>query len=176
MYVSKFLVSHLQNTRKKFAVLCIGTDRSTGDSYGPLTGTLLTQRRLQVFDVHGTLSHPVHALNLQEKIHSIYNLNPDTLIIAIDASLGQNESIGNLVYGIGSIAPGKAVKKDLPLVGDLFITSIVNIAGFMEYSTLQSTRLSLVYSMAQKTAQIIQMTDYYLSKHANVSMSNTNSH
>ena len=45
--------------------------------------------------------------------------------------------------------PGKAVKKDLPPIGDVSIKAIVNIGGFMEYNVLQSTRLSLTYDMGK---------------------------
>ena len=44
--------------------LCIGTDRSTGDSLGPLVGHMLRSRRLKGAAVIGTLDKPVHAMNL----------------------------------------------------------------------------------------------------------------
>ena len=48
-------------------VVCIGTDRSTGDALGPLVGSRLTEWR-SVRDrirVVGTLDEPVHAGNLR---------------------------------------------------------------------------------------------------------------
>lgn len=164
LQISNFFYSKLSLLDTNIIVLCIGTDRSTGDSYGPLTGTLLSHRKLKKLNIIGTLNKPVHALNIEETIQSIYQSNPTTFIIAIDASLGQNKSVGQIIYGVGKIEPGKAVKKKLPPVGDMFITSIVNVGGLMEYTILQSTRLSLVYKMAYKTAKILQLTDFYLSK------------
>ena len=40
--------------------LCIGTDRSTGDSLGPLVGHKLRRQRLKGAAVIGTLDKPVH--------------------------------------------------------------------------------------------------------------------
>jgi putative sporulation protein YyaC len=44
------------------------------------------------------------------------------------------------------------VNKELPEVGELHITGIVNVAGFMEYFVLQNTRLGLVMKMADVIA------------------------
>src|SRR5699024_5956808 len=112
-------------------------------------------------NVEGTLNKPVHALNIEDAIQSIYQSDPNTFVIAIDASLGQSKSIGQIIYGVGQIEPGKALKKKLTPVGDMFITGIVNVGGMMEYTILQSTRLSVVYKMVYKSAKILQMTDYY---------------
>jgi len=164
LQISNFFYSRLNMLDTNIIVLCIGTDRSTGDSYGPLTGTLLSHSKLRKIDIIGTLNSPVHALNIDKTIQSIYQSDPTPFIIAIDASLGQSKSVGQIIYGVGQIEPGKAVKKKLPPIGDMFITSIVNIGGLMEYTILQSTRLSLVYKLAYKTAKIIQLTDFYLSR------------
>lgn len=41
--------------------LCIGTDRSTGDSLGPLIGYKLREKGMKNARVLGTLEEPVHA-------------------------------------------------------------------------------------------------------------------
>jgi len=73
-------------------------------------------------------------------------------MIAIDACLGRLESVGAIVMDRGPVKPGTGVNKTLPPVGDLHITGIVNIAGYMEYLVLQNTRLSLVFRMARVIA------------------------
>jgi putative sporulation protein YyaC len=136
---------------------CIGTDRSTGDSLGPLTGSFLTESPLFPFTVIGTLENPLHALNLQHHIVETRLSNPSAFIVAIDACLGQVSSIGQLLFNSGPIQPGKAVGKDLPPVGDVSIKGIVNIAGFMEHAVLQSTRLYLPYEMSRVIARALQL-------------------
>lgn len=143
----------------EFIIVCIGTDRSTGDSLGPLTGTLLQERRLRHLTVYGTLHEPVHALNLEEKLAMIQKEHVQPYIIAIDACLGKISSVGDIIAGTGSILPGAAVNKQLPPVGDLFITGVINVSGFLEYTVLQSTRLSLVMDMSKSIAAIIEAID-----------------
>jgi len=129
-------------------VLCIGTDRSTGDCLGPLVGHKLNLIRYKNVYVHGTLDNPVHAKNLCETINYINTHYKNPFIIAIDACLGKPERIGTIVIGGGALRPGAGVNKNLPPVGNIHIVGIVNLGGFMEYLILQNTRLSLVMKMA----------------------------
>jgi putative sporulation protein YyaC len=132
-------------------VLCIGTDRSTGDALGPLTGSKL--RSLYLYPhVYGTLDEPVHAANLPEVMSGIRQTFSQPYIIAVDACLGKLENVGYVSLGYGPLKPGAAVNKDLPAVGDAYITGIVNVGGFMEHMVLQSTRLNLVVKMADAIA------------------------
>jgi hypothetical protein len=50
----------------------------------------------------------------------------------------------------------------LPEIGDLHITGVVNVSGFMEHSVLQNTRLSVVVNMAKKAADILYKMDQSL--------------
>ncbi|MDU2065292.1 MAG: spore protease YyaC [Sporomusaceae bacterium] len=129
-------------------LVCIGSDRSTGDCLGPLTGTKLTTLLPQI-PVFGTLDEPVHATNLVEKLDYIHQSFPNPFLIAIDACLGKLDHVGSISLGRGSLKPGTALRKDLPAVGDAYITGIVNVGGFMEQLVLQSTRLNLVVKMAE---------------------------
>jgi putative sporulation protein YyaC len=125
-------------------LLCIGTDRSTGDCLGPLVGTQLGYQNQDLFQIYGTLDQPVHAGNLQEYLNMIHKQYNNPFIIAVDACLGSVENIGYINIGEGSLQPGAGVNKSLPSVGQIYITGIVNVGGFMEYLVLQNTRLSLV--------------------------------
>ncbi|MEW6274508.1 MAG: spore protease YyaC [Bacillota bacterium] len=129
-------------------LLCIGTDRSTGDCLGPLVGSKLSALGQDFFHVYGTLEHPVHASNLKQKLEEIYRCYENPLIIAVDACLGSLENVGCVNIGDGSLQPGAGVNKNLPPVGQIHITGIVNVGGFMEYLVLQNTRLNLVMRMA----------------------------
>ena len=133
-------------------LLCIGTDRSTGDCLGPLVGSKIDLLQQEFFEVYGTLDKPVHASNLKETLEIIYGKYKDPLIIAVDACLGQTESVGCISLGDGSLQPGAAVNKDLPPVGQIHITGIVNVGGFMEYLVLQNTRLNIVMRLADVIA------------------------
>lgn len=141
------LSGELIGSSKELVVVCIGTDRSTGDSLGPLVGTMLS--RTSTVPVYGTLAEPVHAVNLNEKLAEIQKAHPNSFIIAVDACLGKSESVGCVSIKKGPLRPGTGVNKKLPQVGDMHIIGVVNVGGFMEYFVLQNTRLNLVMKMAE---------------------------
>ncbi|MGF6953098.1 putative sporulation protein YyaC [Neobacillus sp. B4I6] len=139
-------------TNRSIVFVCIGTDRSTGDSLGPLVGTLLEEKGMRSFYVYGTLDEPIHAVNLSEKLKEIHAKHDDPYIIGIDACLGRTKNVGVIQLGNGPVKPGAGVNKELPEVGDIHITGIVNVSGFMEFFVLQNTRLNLVMRMAKTIA------------------------
>lgn len=143
----------LLGQQREPAFVCIGTDRSTGDALGPLVGTFLLEGGLPDHWVWGTLNEPVHATNLSTVLSTLRQRQPNNLTVAIDACLGQANSVGMLTLGAGALHPGAGVKKELPAVGEFYLTGNVNVGGFMEYFVLQNTRLSLVMDMAQVMAQ-----------------------
>ncbi len=131
--------------------LCIGSDRATGDCLGPIIGYKLSKYIKQPnFYIYGTLEHPVHAKNLKDTVTMIEQKHDNALIIAIDASLGKSDHIGYITLGEGPLKPGAGVDKDLPEVGDLFITGIVNFSGMLDHMLLQTTRLNVVMAMADQ--------------------------
>ena len=129
--------------------LCIGSDRVTGDSLGPLVGYKLSKLPLKkdIF-IYGTLENPVHAKNLKKTINEIYLNHKNPLLVVIDASLGSKEYINYISIGEGGIKPGAGVNKNLPYIGDIYIKGIVNKTGLLEISVLQNTRLYMVMNMA----------------------------
>ncbi|MBW5448569.1 spore protease YyaC [Cohnella sp. CFH 77786] len=138
---------------RRIVVVCLGTDRSTGDSLGPITGTVLSKFKSPSFDLFGTLEEPVHAVNLGDTLDLIRSRYRQPFIVGVDACLGKAASVGTIHVGEGPIRPGAGVNKELPPVGDIHISGVVNIGGFMEYFVLQNTRLHLVMGMAELIAQ-----------------------
>lgn len=144
----------MKNIEKKedIVLLCIGSDRATGDCLGPIIGHKLHQFQTRAykkgFHVYGTLENPIHAKNLETTLQMIQLYHDDALVIAIDASLGIVEHIGCVTLGEGSLYPGIGVAKNLPAVGDIYITGIVNLSGFGSQMLLQTTHLNLVMKLA----------------------------
>ncbi|MBB6450585.1 putative sporulation protein YyaC [Geomicrobium halophilum] len=151
-------------SNKEIVLICIGTDRSTGDSFGPLTGTMVDENSPNRLIVYGTLSKPVHALNLNETLHQINASHHQPFIVAMDASMGKPQNIGRITFASGPVRPGSAVKKSLPDTGDMHITGTVNVGGMMEFFVLQNTRLHLVMRMAERTAEALLQADRWLRK------------
>lgn len=140
----------LQENRKGVLLFCIGTDRSTGDSLGPLIGHKLKSSGVEDGSVQivGTLDCPVHAMNLEQAVFMVRRCYPDHVIVAVDASVGQSEHVGCITLGKGALRPGLGVSKQLQAVGDIFITGIVGGYGNYDPLMLQSVRLSVVMRMA----------------------------
>lgn len=163
MQISNNLYNWIPSSPVEIVIVCIGTDRSTGDSLGPLTGTLLNEKNMHYLTVYGTLQDPVHATNLEEKLKFIYSKHKQPFVIAIDACLGKVKSIGTIIAKQGPIQPGAALNKQLPGVGDIHLSAVVNISGFMEYMVLQNTRLHIVMQLARKISDSLYQLDQLLS-------------
>ncbi|MNI00755.1 hypothetical protein D3C73_535650 [compost metagenome] len=143
----------LQNelTSNNVVFVCIGTDRSSGDALGPLVGTGLQEAGYT--HVIGTLAFPCDASNLTERLQEI---GTGFTVIAIDACLGLQLSIGLYQVSNQPILPGKSVGKVLPQVGDYTIAAIVNADGPKHYAILQTTSLYKVMGMANEIVQAIK--------------------
>lgn len=162
-YIAAFGAEHMHSGRE-LGVLCIGTDRSTGDSLGPLVGTFLSNQSSFCGRAWGTLEEPVHAVNLERWIEEYSPLvQRQTLLIAVDASLGQTENIGTVLVSPGPLWPGSGLNKTLPPLGHVSVTGTVNVGGFMEFTVLQNTRLSLVYRLAQTISSALVVASGVLS-------------
>lgn len=166
-YSDKKGISELQSRLEEYIILakgrpvillCIGTDRSTGDCLGPLTGTKIKEKRIPGLSVLGTLEEPIHAENLDETLKTIHRNFHHPFIIALDACLGRLDSIGYITLAEGPLKPGTAVKKDLPEVGEIHLTGIVNINGFMQYMVLQNTRLHIIWQMSDAISTMFYKT------------------
>lgn len=148
-HFQKDYLSYLQKKCKKnqpLVLICIGTDRATGDCLGPLVGQSLVDSPF--YSVYGTLQTPVHAKNLEQTLRLIYRYHKDPFIIAVDACLGYKEHVGCVTLSSMPLLPGKGVSKKLSPVGDLSITGIVNIFSDACHETIQSTRLKTVFHLA----------------------------
>ncbi|PLR99545.1 spore protease YyaC [Bacillus sp. T33-2] len=149
--LAKAITKYIKQDLNDVVFFCVGTDRSTGDSYAPFVGMKL--KELGYTNVIGCIHDPAHAVNLDEKIAEI----PEgKTVIAIDACLGLHQSVGTISLNKGSLSPGAGVGKDLTKVGDFNIQGVVNVSGFMEFFVLQNTRLSLVMNMVNETVTAIQ--------------------
>ncbi len=149
MHLNRLILEEMQEKGKDGVMfLCIGTDRSTGDSLGPLIGHKLRRRRLKRAAVIGTLERPVHAMNLDMYAEYIRMHYPDYVIVAIDASVGSSDHVGFATLGRGALRPGLGVSKKLDAVGDISITGIVGGSANRDPVMLQSVRLSMVMKMA----------------------------
>lgn len=154
----KTLLTLIRRDKSFPVILCIGSDRLTGDSLGPLVGHHLTRLHgIEAF-VYGTLECPVTARNLTETVAFIKANHARNKIIVVDASLGQQDDIGVIRVQRGGIYPGAGIDKVLPRVGDIGITAVVNTLDGDRRLLLAGTRLSLVYRLSHQLADALSET------------------
>ena len=135
-------------------ILCIGSDLALGDSLGPLTGTMLQEKGAGAY-IYGTLKKPVTAKEIKYINSYIRELHPNSPVIAVDAAIGESDDIGLIkIYNKG-LKPGLGADKKLSVVGDISILGIVAVKSFMNYGLLNSTRLSLIYKMADTVSSAL---------------------
>ncbi|WP_446898323.1 spore protease YyaC [Clostridium sp. LBM24168] len=146
----KTSLDDIQKPYKEIIFTCIGTDKYIWDSYGPIVGTKLKQYG---FKVYGTLKYPMHSNNLELILKNIDIKN--NLIVAVDAGLGYRGDVGKIFIKNRALKPGAGLNKNLPAIGDISITAIINVYGKYDSMALQGTRLSFVYYLALQTANAI---------------------
>ncbi|MCL2061906.1 MAG: spore protease YyaC [Firmicutes bacterium] len=151
-HVEKSLCALLGGHSAPPIILCIGSDRVTGDCFGPLTGEYLVRRYNAEAFVYGTLAAPVTALNLASFAALIKARHPNHAVLAVDSALGSREDIGTFRVFSGGLYPGAAAGKRLPAVGDFSLTATV--AG-PDQKELFSVRLGFVTQLAAAAAEQI---------------------
>lgn len=135
-------------------IICVGSDLSVGDSLGPVTGTKLKEKLkgLNVY-VYGTLSKPITAHEIKYTEEFIRTTHPESPVIAIDAAVGVAGDIGLIKIAKRSLKPGSGANKKLAKIGDVSIMGIVAEKSLFNYSLFSSTRLNIVYKMAEIIAE-----------------------
>ncbi len=147
--------------------LCIGTDKITGDCFGPLVGTKLTQylKEYNIFNinVYGTLERPINYENFGKELLKIEKEN--SCLIVIDAALSKKENIGKIYVSNEKTVLGKVLNKNKFEIGDISIKAVVGkdlkIAKY-NFISLQNISLNFIMNLADAvTNGICEVIKYY---------------
>lgn len=141
-------------------IVCIGTDAVSGDSLGPLTGSLLQNKLSGKTFVFGDMISPITAKEIPFVADFLNTTFQNTPILAIDAALGLKEEIGNIKVCDTPVKPGLGVNKNLSPLGTASLIAIVESKDEGK-NLLSSVRLSLIYQLADMISQAVY--DYFLS-------------
>lgn len=142
-----------------YIFLCVGSDKITGDAYGPIVGEKLEKYFKNFYNnirVVGTLEKTVSGINLEKEIKEIYNTYKNPCIIAIDAALSIKEDIGKIVVTNKKMQFGKGTNKKVIETGEISIKGIVAKDCKMpkyNFNELQTTSLNIVMKLADITAK-----------------------
>ena len=138
-----------QNPRPP-VIVCVGSDLAIGDSLGPITGSMLKYKTqgLGAF-IYGTLAAPVTAKEIKYMQNFLHRTHAGEQVLAIDAAVGEKGDIGLIRVTDTPLLPGAGANKNLGEIGDISVLGIVAEKSLSNYGLLNTTRLNLVYTMAE---------------------------
>ncbi|MBQ8178038.1 MAG: spore protease YyaC [Clostridia bacterium] len=133
-------------------ILCIGSNQVMGDSLGPKVGDLLRDKYNTPAYVYGGINHPVNGVNYYEYYCFLKKTHPKSLIIAVDACVGNPEDVGKIKYSALGLKAGEALSKNLPRVGDIGVLGVVCARSKDNLRALMSCERSFIANMSEKIA------------------------
>lgn len=136
-------------------VLCIGSASVTGDALGPLVGDLLRERYNALAYVYGGLARPVNGINYEQYVEHVKRVHRTSVIIAVDACVGDARDVGTVKVVNGGITAGGALKKNFKKVGDIGILGVVAKRSEDNLSELLATPYVFVERMSERIAREI---------------------
>ncbi len=137
-------------------IVCVGSDLAIGDSLGPICGSMLKYKTqgIPAF-IYGTLASPVTAKEIKYVRAFLKDAHPNSPIIAVDAAVGSEGDIGLIKLLNSPLYPGAGANKRLGAIGDISVLGIVAEKSVANYGLLNTTRLNLVYTMAELISEAL---------------------
>jgi len=157
----------LNNNQKDIVILCVGTTSVVGDSLGPKVGDLLINNYDINAFVYGSTLRPVNGLNYADYLSFVRKHHKESLIIAIDACLGDKKEIGKVKYTLNGLRAGAALDKNLETIGDLAILGIVAKKSSNNFDALSLASLATIELLSKKIALSVFHITKILSKNIN---------
>ena len=133
-------------------IVCIGSVGVVGDALGPLVGDLLRDKYQVPAYVYGGVKHPVNGINYPLYCAHLKKMHPKSLVIAVDACVGDVKDVGSVKYTARGLKAGEALNKNLGSIGDIGVMGVVAPRSNNNLVSLMSTPYSLVEKMSEKIA------------------------
>lgn len=123
-YVSLLFNAITSKECEQIVVVCFGTNAISGDALGPMVGTLLREKYNLPAFVYGTEDSNVNGKNMSQWLDFIKNAHKGARFVAVDASVGAKDKIGQIVVREDGVCPsGVTGKKER--FGDIGILGVV---------------------------------------------------
>ena len=138
-------------------VICIGSDKVSGDMLGPLVGSSLREEYHLPYPVYGVVGESVNGVNLEEYLEMISVRHKGSRIIAVDAALGNERDVGKIRLKKGGIKAGGALDRVGDKVGDIGIVGVVAEERDPKdvYRALLGVPFALVEELASRISEMI---------------------
>ena len=123
-FVAKMFEAAIDKNERDVVIVCFGTNAISGDSLGPLVGTLLTKKYNIGAFVYGTDEAQINGKNMGEWLAFIKSVHQNALFVAVDASLGNKDKVGQIVLRDDGVCPSGVTGKS-ERFGDIGVLGIV---------------------------------------------------
>lgn len=133
-------------------IICIGSSGVSGDSLGPLVGELLREKYNVRAYVYGSLSRPVNGVNYENYIDFIGKKHRGSLIIAVDACVGDGKDVGKVKLTSKGLSAGGALNKNFRRVGNIGVLGVVSERQRDNLMSLMSVPFVLIDEMSRSIA------------------------
>lgn len=135
-------------------IINIGSDIVTGDSLAPIVGSILKAKAPRLFS-YGDLNNQITALDVEKVFAQISGLHCGTLIVAVDAAIGNQSDIGTVKVVDRGLKPGLGVNKNLMRIGEIGIMGVVAAKSNNGIEQLRETTLETVVKLSRIIADAI---------------------
>ncbi|MDE6302681.1 MAG: spore protease YyaC [Clostridia bacterium] len=139
---------------RQIVIVCFGTTAISGDSLGPMVGSILREKYNVPAFVYGTEEHSVNGKNMAEWMKFIRAVHEDALIIAVDASLGHGDMVGQIMLRNDGVCPA-AIKGKKTRFGDVGILGVVAESSKDPIMQLMTVSPLYVEDMAHKVSNLL---------------------
>ncbi len=147
-------IAGIAPTKPEIVIVCFGTIAITGDALGPMVGTRLKQQGVPAF-VYGTEDCCVNGKNMERWLSFIRAVHQGAVFIAIDASLGSADKVGQIIIRSDGVCPA-AIKGRRTRFGDVGVLCVV--AENSGDALMQLMAVSQVYvaDMSDKVSNLVK--------------------
>lgn len=158
------LIDKKNISNPKITFLCIGTDRVTGDSLGPIVGSniqkFIDSKKISNIEVIGNLEKNLNNTNIEE-----YTEKLEDIIIVIDSAISNTYDIGQIIIDEKNIKAREALDNGKDINSNINIKCIV-AKNFENDETnflmLQNVKLGIVLNLAEKVSKsLYEVIDNY---------------
>lgn len=136
-------------------VVCFGTTAISGDSLGPQVGSMLRDVYNVPAFVYGTEEHSVNGKNMAQWLTFIKAVHEGAIFIAVDASLGSREKVGQILLRNDGVCPA-AIKGKKARFGDVGILAVVAENGDDPLMRLMAVSQVYVSNLANKISILLK--------------------
>lgn len=140
---------------REVVVLCIGSDKISGDSLGPLVGSYLREDYRLPCPVYGIEGQSVNGVNLDSYTDMVRYRHKKSTVIAVDAAIGNQNDVGKVRLRRGGIKAGGALGSKRGYIGDIGIMGVVAEERGNVMGSLLSVPFDEVRRLAEQISALI---------------------